>query len=217
MSDTPNIVVEIFKSIPDGVNDFGKNFFPTLNEPNRGRLKWAIYFIIIIFLFLCSLATFFIYEKVTNNIYLASIERKVTILNQIAESEFLSKNELKPLYKDVAEELSKSEVTMINTETVSYYWSIITEIVSVFGLKFLSGAALGTLFFIVALFSSRDGRKEVILGSLRLFMSFGVLGLILTSWMSNLYSFLLLLLVQLIFLFNLGRRGQKKLSDGQLA
>ncbi|HND96337.1 MAG TPA: hypothetical protein PLH49_11275, partial [Chitinophagaceae bacterium] len=177
---------------------------------------WAIYFFIIIFLLLCSLVAFFMYEKVTNNIYLASIERKVAILNQIAESGFLSKNELKPLYKDVAEELSKSEVTMINAETILYYWSLIMGIVSVFGLKFFSGAALGTLFFVVALFSSRDGKKEVMLGSLRLFMSFGFLGLILTTWISNFYSFLLLLFVQLVFLINLGRRGQRKLPDGQV-
>lgn len=211
MADNSNGIFEFIKSIPDGVNDFGKNFFPELNDINRGRLNWSIYFLLFIVFSLCSGVAFFSYERITNNIYLAAIDRKVTILNELAESGLLSKNELKPLYRDVANELSKSEVTMINAETVSYYFSIVSSVFSLLGLKFLSGAALGTLFFVIALLSSRDGKKEAMKGSLRLLVSFGFMGIILSSFVSNLLSFGVLTFAQLVFLIRLGRKSQRNI------
>lgn len=208
MPGNSNTVIELIKSIPDGVNDFGKNFFPALSDIARGRLKWFIYFFLLVIFLFCGALSFFTYERITNNIYLDAIDQKVIILNKLAESGVLAESELKPLYESIANDLSKSEVVMINAETVSYYFSIVINSFSLLGVKFMSGAALGVLFLIIALLSSREGKKEAVIGSFRLLISFGFIGILLSSFISNFLSFGLLTIAQLVFLIRLGRKSR---------
>ena len=102
MADNSNLIVSIINLFISGVNDFGKNFFPNLDDRNQVKLRLVIYALVAVVLFVCSALSFFIYERVTNHIFLTSIERKVNILNQLAEAGILSKSDLKPLYRDVA-------------------------------------------------------------------------------------------------------------------
>lgn len=213
-----DLALGIINLISIGVTDFGKNFFPKLRKRDQGKLRFLIYLLLLLLLFICILMAFFIYERVTSHVLLSSIERKVAILNQLSESGVLTESELKPLYKNTANDLSKSEVVMINTETLFYIYSFVVNLFWAASWKFLSGAGLGIMFLMIALLSSRQGKKEVVKGALKLLMIFGIAGLFLSSMLSNqfklssiesnLLAFGTLTIIQLLFLIRYGRKSQ---------
>ncbi|MCL4272918.1 MAG: hypothetical protein KJZ77_03535 [Anaerolineales bacterium] len=215
MADNSNLIIGLINLFVNGVNEFGKNLFPNLNDQEQGRLRMIIYSLFLAILLICSIMVVFVYERVTNHIFLTSIERKVAVLNQLAETGILSKSDLKPLYRDIAKDLSESEVVMINGDSAWFYFSVISIVFSGISIKFLSGATLGLVFFIVAFFSSRNGKKEVMIGSFRLLLFFGILGIIISTWLSPLITFALLTIVQLVYLIFIGRRSQKKLASNK--
>ena len=100
---------------------------------------------------------------------------------------------------------------MIDSETALFYFSFASIVFSGISIKFLSGATLGLIFFVAALFSSRDGKKEVMKGSFRLVLFFGILGIIISTWLSPLITFSILTTVQIVYLIFSGRRSQKRL------
>jgi hypothetical protein len=218
MPDNNNIINEIWKSIPAGINDFGKTFFPDLEDKNRGRLNWFIGILFLIFLILIAMMIFFTSETFTRNIYLTALERKITMLNNLAKSDVLPKAELEPLFREFAKDLLESEIIPMDSNYFSNILSPILPIIIDLSARFLPGAIMGILFVIWAIFSSRDGRKDVIRGSIKLMILFGIVGIITSIWLRSwIWNLVLLSVSQIIFMVLLGIRSRQNVQSEQVS
>jgi hypothetical protein len=145
------------------------------------------------FFFILSLTLLYI-ENHTRIVYHFSLERKIVLLNQLnnlAKEDVILNKELSPIYFEVSQELLKRKVTPMEFPSIT---------ILVF-YKFLTGAFLGLLFLLIALFYRRPKAMQ---GALIISLFFGIIAMFVPILFGSIwYNFIALMIGQLLILLAL--------------
>lgn len=135
------------------------------------------------------LLTFLYFESHTRLVYYYSLERKISLLdqlNKLAENNVTGNKDLNPIYSEISSEVLNRKVTPMELPTI-------TTLVLY---KFLTGATFGLLFLFIGLFSKRPKAMQ---GALLVALFFGIVA-IFVPVLGSLWINLIVLMVGQLFL-----------------
>jgi hypothetical protein len=127
----------------------------------RKRLLAFVFFLIVFSLI------FLYFESHTRLIYYSSLERKISLVNQLnelAKDDIALNTELNPIYSELSKELLDRKVTPMEFPTIT----------TLILYKFLTGASFGLLFLLIGLLYRRPKAMQ---GALLVALFFGIVGI----------------------------------------